>query len=281
VCPIAYSAQFSETMDYFRAILHSEEKSERVLSFTEEVIAVNSANYTAWCYRREVLKAINANLKKELEYATKLGRANPKNYQVWHHRLVIVERLNDASEELAFTAEMLKEDAKNYHSWAHRQWAIEKFSLWDHELEYVNEMIDSDMRNNSAWNQRFFVNGRKLTQEVIAAEIQYAFHYIRKAPNNQSPWVYLKGILRKELFATFPIVKENCLAMKEMYVGCAHVLSLLIDIAEQENTVKSIAEAIELCKPLEERLDVIRVKYWKYRQLQLTEKLSILTPTQT
>lgn len=49
---------------------------------------------------------------------------NPKNYQVWHHRRVIVEWLNDPSEELNLTAKILSHDAKNYHAWQHRQWVI-------------------------------------------------------------------------------------------------------------------------------------------------------------
>ena len=45
---------------------------------------------------------------------------NPKNYQIWYHRRVIVERLGDSSRELNFTKEVFKEDAKNYHAWSHR-----------------------------------------------------------------------------------------------------------------------------------------------------------------
>lgn len=52
---------------------------------------------------------------------------NPKNYQVWHHRRVIVEWLNDSSRELALTEEILGMDAKNYHAWQHRQWAMKTF----------------------------------------------------------------------------------------------------------------------------------------------------------
>lgn len=36
------------------------------------------------CYRRDVLQALNADLKAELQYASKVGRGNPKNYQVWY-----------------------------------------------------------------------------------------------------------------------------------------------------------------------------------------------------
>jgi protein farnesyltransferase/geranylgeranyltransferase type-1 subunit alpha len=38
-----------DTMNYFRAVIQAEEKSERALELTTDVISVNSANYTAWC----------------------------------------------------------------------------------------------------------------------------------------------------------------------------------------------------------------------------------------
>lgn len=49
VCPIAYTADFVETMNYFRAILASDERSARALRLTNDVISKNPANYTAWC----------------------------------------------------------------------------------------------------------------------------------------------------------------------------------------------------------------------------------------
>ncbi len=38
---------------------------------------------------------------------------------------MVVEWLNDPSEELQFVAEILSQDAKNYHAWQHRQWVIQ------------------------------------------------------------------------------------------------------------------------------------------------------------
>jgi protein farnesyltransferase/geranylgeranyltransferase type-1 subunit alpha len=48
VCPIAYTSVFTETMDYFRAIMHKDERSQRALKLTKHVIDINPANYTAW-----------------------------------------------------------------------------------------------------------------------------------------------------------------------------------------------------------------------------------------
>lgn len=77
--------------------------------------------------RREILKALNKDLKDELKYIYKFIEDNPKNYQVWHHRRVLVEWLQDGSEELELTEAVLEKDAKNYHAWQHRQWAIKTF----------------------------------------------------------------------------------------------------------------------------------------------------------
>lgn len=64
-----------------------------------------------------------------MEYVKSVALEYPKNYQIWHHRRVLVERLNDGSQELEFTALILKQEAKNYHAWQHRQWALKTFKF--------------------------------------------------------------------------------------------------------------------------------------------------------
>jgi len=160
-----------------------------------------------------------------------------------------------------------EDGGKNYHEWAHRQWVIETFGLWDKELNYIDDSLKLDLRNNSAWNQRYFVvsKWKKLTPDVIREEIQYAFKYILKAPNNQSPWVYLKGILLNKSYADFPEVKETCLVLKDKFVSCPHISALLVEIYEQEDKQDSKTKAKELCSHLATSLDTIRQKYWEYR----------------
>lgn len=37
-----------QLMDIFRGVIRIEERSERVLQLTEELLAINAANYTVW-----------------------------------------------------------------------------------------------------------------------------------------------------------------------------------------------------------------------------------------
>lgn len=45
---IAYSEEYSEAMSYLRAVMAKNEKSERVLDLTVDIIKMNPAHYTVW-----------------------------------------------------------------------------------------------------------------------------------------------------------------------------------------------------------------------------------------
>jgi len=269
VCVIAYGDKFQDCMNFFRACLKSGEKSLRVLALLDDVIEVNAANYTAWYYRRQVLTAIGADLRKELDYVSELGRENPKNYQIWHHRQSVIERLQDASQELAYCAEQIEEDSKNYHAWGYRQWILKTFNLWANELAYVEELILKDFRNNSAWNHRYFVVSRDgWTAELRTREVEFAKGYCARAPNNQASWAYLTGVV-----GDLPSLKEWALAGLEHWILSPHPASLLVNIYFLENTADSRVAAIQLCAKLAEQLDKIRHKYWNYRRSEIEKRI--------
>ena len=67
------------------------------------MIEQNSANYTAWSYRRACLYALQAPLSEELQWTEAIAHSSPKNYQLWHHRRALLERMDTPGDELTFT----------------------------------------------------------------------------------------------------------------------------------------------------------------------------------
>ena len=309
VVRIAYPEDFQKTMDYFRRVLVTGEYSARTMELAAEVVNHNAANYTAWQYRRRCLAEMHrdstpeeraAAWRAELAFCCEMCLSNLKNYQVWFHRRACVDQLRDPSAELAFVATVLDDDSKNYHAWGHRQWVLREFDLWQGELEFTDSLLKQDLRNNSAWNQRFFVlqhTGELSDAAFLEGEVAYALAYIEKAPANQSPWNYLKGIAEKVGYERVPQLRAAC----EQYGGadppCANALALLVDIlqarvaaaararpctelvvaacahfharARVQAAQGDAAEATALCTRLQS-VDPIRARYWKWRALNLS-----------
>jgi len=275
ICVIAYTDEFKDVMNYFRAILQKDERSQRAFDLTSEVLEQNAANYTAWYFRRVLLEHLKLDLKQELEFVSQVGDENQKNYQIWYHRKVIIEKTNDYSTELKYTGEHIRLEPKNYHAWAHRQWVIQTYNLWEEDMKFVEELIELDFRNNSAWNQRYFLITKnktiKLTNEIRKREIEYALSYCKKAPSNESPWAYIKGLYFGERFSNFPELYSAAEDFSNRFPMCAHSVSLQIDCLEDQGTTKSYEQAITLLTKLKDSLDNIHKKYWSFR-IQLIEK---------
>lgn len=271
-------------MDYFRAVLLADELSERAFELTNDALRINAANYTAWVFRRKLIRHLDKDLHAELAFVRDLALSNPKNYQIWHHRREVVTVLNDGSLELGFTHKALKDDQKNYHAWAHRQWAIDKFDLWDQELSFVDMLLAQDIRNNSAWNQRWFVLHRgqlkRLSNDECQRELEYCFTAIRRTPNNESPWNYVRALWRKyrqreedsqrhENEATCcctQMMLTECLLIQQTCPTCVFAAACLADIYDRQGRT---AECRSVLQHLSSTLDPIRQPYWQLRLSQL------------
>ncbi|GBP95295.1 hypothetical protein EVAR_101147_1 [Eumeta japonica] len=274
VVVIAHSERFEDVYDYFRAILQLNEKSERALNLTTDAITLNPANYTVWQYRRDLLKALNSDLRSELSYVEAIINQSPKNYQVWHHRRVLVEWLKDPSLELELTGNALLEDPKNYHAWQHRQWVIKTFGLYDKEMEFVDNLISEDVRNNSAWNQRYFVVNSSLgwSDLNVQTEICYTLEKIKFVKNNESAWNYLRGVLLhdKRGLSGNAVVTSFCEDLYKTKCRSPYLLAFIIDICDdaikkgETNYLYNADRAVKLCQALAEKFDKIRSKYWTY-----------------
>ena len=295
---IAYTPEFRQLMDYFRAALVLEEYSGRTLRLTEAILEHNAANYTVWQYRRDCLKATGADLRVELAFVDTFASDNPKNYQIWNHRRVIVEELGDASRELAFTQIVFLADAKNYHAWAHRQWALRSFGLdWAAELAYTEQLILTDVRNNSAWNQRWFVVHNRadagagteagtVSQATYDGEYDFVWSRMQQVRKNESAWNYLRGLAAK-CAALRPRALEICEQVIADARGAPQsspadsqevdtegintntfALALAADLWEQMGAAGGDAQILQKARAALQTLadtDRIRVKAWSSR----------------
>jgi protein farnesyltransferase/geranylgeranyltransferase type-1 subunit alpha len=290
---IAYSETYTECMSYLRAVMAANDTTLRVLDLTEDIIAQNPAHYTVWLYRARVLFGNNVDLEGELRWLGPVALRFQKNYQIWQHREMVVEKLAeqkgdgavDLDAERTFIGEMMELDAKNYHVWSYRQWLVRRFGLWDdrEELEEVERLLRSDVRNNSAWNHRWYVRFGRDGGEVrfwdrdgVQEELRYAMEKVRLAPQNQSPWNYIRGLQRK---ATGPaaISLSSLRAFAEEFasvedpekVRSSHALDLLSDIFAEQGKTDDASRGLEL---LATKYDPIRSNYWNWRKSQLDGK---------
>ncbi|KZF24593.1 farnesyltransferas-like protein [Xylona heveae TC161] len=314
---IAYPDAYSEATSYLRAIMAKNEFSDRVLELTADIIDMNPAHYTVWLYRAKTLLQLNKDLREELDWVNPIALAHQKNYQIWHHRQLLTDKRNAYDGEREFIGEMLDEDSKNYHVWSYRQWLVRRFDLWDDkEIPFVEEMLKRDIRNNSAWNHRWFtVFGRyrpltdiKHTEQskqaasfaplsqtgrtiesypdsLIDREVAFAQEAIKLAPQNQSPWNYLSGVLReagRPLATVKPFVEQFANLDEPEKVRSSHALDFLASIYageqptsgpssadESQKDVKKACQALDL---LAEKYDPIRRFYWGWRKDIITKE---------
>lgn len=298
-------------MSYLRAVMSKKEYSPRCLQLTQHIINMNPAHYTVWLYRAANIFALQLSIPDEIEWLNDVALANLKNYQIWHHRHLLVEHYyptissdpdaltNFAKQERDFLIAILAEDTKNYHVWSYRSWLVGKLGMWEdaEELKSIETLIDEDVRNNSAWSHRFFLvfsnpkyatpgkgatqKDDKVTQELVDREVQYAQTKVYLAPQNQSPWNYMRGVLVKggqplasvKEFAEEFVVKLGAEKEEEEVIRSTHALDLLAEIYAEEGQ----NEKADLClRRLAEKWDRIRAGYWEWRRKCLT-----LSQTQT
>eukprot|EP01018_Ginkgo_biloba_P008258 Gb_38605 [translate_table: standard] len=291
VVPIAYSDEFRETMDYFRAIFLADERSPRALDLTAEVIQLNAGNYTVWHFRRVILESLKSDLQEEINFINEIAEGRYKNYQIWHHRRWLADKLGSeaASIELEFTETVLGDDAKNYHAWSHRQWALQALGGWEGELDFCQKLLEEDIHNNSAWNQRYFVVTKSPflggLQAMRDSEVRYCIEAILANPENESPWRYLKGLYKGDIaaFVNCLAITEMCIQVLEKNSNCTFALSLLLDLlcfglqptpdlfrllTNGDTSSSDLKLANVVCSKLEE-IDCMRVRYWTWRRNNL------------
>jgi len=294
---IAYTDEYAEAMGYLRAIMAAKEYSPRVLDLTEHIISMNAAHYTVWLYRASTLLTLSSSIPKELEWVNEVALDNQKNYQIWHHRQTLIDSLYPtissdpaaleslAKSEIAFMTQMFDEDSKNYHVWSYRQYLVRKLNLFNAaEIKSIEVLLRRDVRNNSAWSHRFFLvfsnpsyctsNSKateydpKIPEDIIDREIEFAKAATFEAPQNQSPWNYLRGVLRKggRKLATLESFAGEFVRIPEEGsedVKSSHALDFLADVWSEKGENAKSEKALTL---LGDKYDRIRKNYWDWRK---------------
>mmetsp|Transcript_4427 Transcript_4427/g.5123 ORF Transcript_4427/g.5123 Transcript_4427/m.5123 type:complete len:327 (+) Transcript_4427:122-1102(+) len=294
VCKIAYDSDFVTAHDYLRAVLKTDERSERTLKLTGLCLRLNPANYTVWHFRRLCLKELGMTEERvqyDLTLAAELGGSNPKNYQIAFHRRALLEEIGVNEEraisELKYINKILQVDGKNYHMWSLRQFIIKSAqldTLWETEVDYAAELIVDDCRNNSAWNQRWFAvhrGGRKALPRVKGiSEVQYAVDVAKIDPFNESPWRYIIGIVKENQTSLLDFALDETLGFNQVLKeanrdveSCVNLNSARIDLLEMKRTLETLKEAIQLANDMASKYDLIRRKYWNLRLSELTQIL--------
>ena len=105
-------------------------------------------------------------------------------------------------------------------------------------------------------------------------EIEFAKAATFEAPQNQSPWNYLRGVLRKggrklgsvECFAEeFVKIPDEA----EENVKSSHALDFLADVWSEQGKLHKADRALRL---LGDKYDRIRKNYWDWRRALLKEE---------
>jgi protein farnesyltransferase/geranylgeranyltransferase type-1 subunit alpha len=284
---IAYPEKYSEAMSYLRSVMAQNEYSDRCLALTEDIISMNPAHYTVWLYRGKILQELNKDVYAELRWLEGISFKHLKNYQIWHHRQVLMSTLSSVPpNEIPFLTSILALDTKNYHVWSYRQWLCMHFASSmlssPAELAATEALIVEDVRNNSAWNHRYFLcfgadelrrgkeEARKVVdEELIDREVEYTKAKIRLAPQNQSPWNYLKGVLKR---GGRSLVEEQEFAagfvgdVNGEEVRSSHAVDWVAECFAEQGESEKAKECLEA---LGRKWDPVRKNYWDYRAKQL------------
>ena len=270
IMKIKYTEEETKLMDIFRAVFLSREISLRVYELTATVISLFPTNYCAWVLRRQCLDKIKEiNLISELNWLDLIMVENQKNYQIWHHRKLLIDKLNDASHEKNLLGKVFEYEPKNFHAWTHRIWMIRRFNNTEDEFDFIDKMLKDDVKNNSAWNYRFFlvqyINGNKMEKKVIEDEMKYALEKIKECPKNESPYSYIRGYITKYnyKYSDFSFVKENLENLLQNNIeDNAYGLNFLLDYYEEEKNKDKFNEIIDKLQ----KIDFIRKKYYGWRK---------------
>lgn len=194
---IRYTNEFTLVHNYFRALLARDEKSERALKLTSKVIKLNSANYTAWQYRRDIIFTLDLDLFQELEFCRKVAVKSPKNYQLWWHRRLIIQAINDPSSSKNGNSNCSESTNNNTNESTsdiiseQKEMSGKKSVSFAYDMrlekELIRKILKSDAKNYHAWSHLHWI--LRAYPHLFDDELQYLEkELLRLDIRNNSAW---------------------------------------------------------------------------------------------
>ncbi|XP_075145296.1 rab geranylgeranyltransferase subunit alpha [Haematobia irritans] len=208
----------------------NQEYDDEMLTYTTPILQRNPDVSTLWNIRRECILAKIKNIEgEELSEAdgTKEDRihkvldteislteqcllVNPKSYNIWHHRMWLLEKSPNANwqREVMLCNKYLKMDERNFHTWDYKRYVVEKAQVpKEEELDFCTEKIKVNFSNYSSWHHRSLLlpamypyegnakPKRPMSEEKLKEELEMVLTAAFTDPYDSSAWFYQRWLL--------------------------------------------------------------------------------------
>ncbi|XP_065364443.1 geranylgeranyl transferase type-2 subunit alpha [Calliphora vicina] len=227
----AYKAAMGKIMSKRKNLEYDDE----MLMYTTPILQRNPDVSTLWNIRRECILAKVNKLKEEEKktvdeeevkgdnvqdiqkvFETEIYLTeqcllvNPKSYNIWHHRMWLLEQAPQANwqREVLLCNKYLKMDERNFHTWDYRRYVVEKAEVAkQEELDFCTEKIKVNFSNYSSWHHRSLLlpvlypyEGeakpmRPMSEEKLKEELEMVLTAAFTDPNDSSAWFYQRWLL--------------------------------------------------------------------------------------
>lgn len=186
---------------------------------------------------------------------------------------------------------MIADDVRNNSAWNHRYFVCfgaEELRIVDaaggnrkEVLEGTGTSNTGNDDNDDGGNSNNGAGTRTVSlvtdEDVVQREINYAKDRIYWAPQNPSPWNYLKGVLKRagmplgelQVFCEGFVGGKDGDLFSDRDVRSSHALDWLVEIYKADGNIKRSKACLDA---LGKKWDPVRRKYWEYRARQLDEE---------
>lgn len=209
----------------------NQEYDDEMLAYTTPILQRNPDVSTLWNIRRECILAKMKKIKDEeaidgddesqeerilrvLETEISLTEQclliNPKSYNIWHHRMWLLEQSPKANwqREVMLCNKYLKMDERNFHTWDYKRYVVEKAQVSkEEELDFCTEKIKVNFSNYSSWHHRSLLlpalypyqgdakPKRPMSEEKLKEELEMVLTAAFTDPYDSSAWFYQRWLL--------------------------------------------------------------------------------------